>query len=242
MRFAFWGAEEFGLLGSSTTSTSLTDAQLAKIYAEPELRHGRLAELRALRLRRRRLRRRPAPPGPPGSDADREASSPTTSTARAWRREPTAFDGRSDYGPFIAVGIPAGGLFTGAEGIKTAEEAAIYGGTAGVAYDPCYHQACDTINNLNTKALYELGDAAAHATLTLAHVQDRSVPRRQPPSGDRDQAVDCASREDRLALSHPHPGVPVSRRETGNGGPGVTTSETKLIKAAAGSPGSSATC
>ena len=29
--------------------------------------------------------------------------------------EPTAFDGRSDYGPFIAAGIPAGGLFSGAE-------------------------------------------------------------------------------------------------------------------------------
>jgi Zn-dependent M28 family amino/carboxypeptidase len=28
----------------------------------------------------------------------------------------TAFDGRSDYGPFIAAGIPAGGLFSGAEG------------------------------------------------------------------------------------------------------------------------------
>jgi Zn-dependent M28 family amino/carboxypeptidase len=37
----------------------------------------------------------------------------------------TDFSGRSDYGPFIAVGIPASGLFTGAEGIKTAEEAAI---------------------------------------------------------------------------------------------------------------------
>ncbi len=48
--------------------------------------------------------------------------------------EPTEFDGRSDYGPFIDRGIPAGGLFTGAEGIKTADEAAIYGGTAGVAY------------------------------------------------------------------------------------------------------------
>ncbi len=45
--------------------------------------------------------------------------------------EPTEFSGRSDYGPFIAVGIPAGGLFTGAEGVKTAEQAAIYGGTAG---------------------------------------------------------------------------------------------------------------
>ena len=54
--------------------------------------------------------------------------------------EPTAFDGRSDYGPFIAVGIPAGGLFTGAEGIKTAQKAAIFGGTAGIAYDICCHQ------------------------------------------------------------------------------------------------------
>jgi Zn-dependent M28 family amino/carboxypeptidase len=66
------------------------------------------------------------------------------------------------------AGIPAGGLFSGAEGIKTAEQAAVYGGTAGVPYDPCYHQACDTISNLSTQALLELGDAAAHATLTLA--------------------------------------------------------------------------
>ena len=49
------------------------------------------------------------------------------------------FSGRSDYGPFIAVGIPAGGLFTGAEVPKTAAEAALYGGVAGAAFDPCYH-------------------------------------------------------------------------------------------------------
>ena len=88
--------------------------------------------------------------------------------------EPTAFDGRSDYGPFIAVGIPAGGLFSGAEEIKTAEEAAIYDGTAGVAYDPCYHQACDDFaTNTNDDsngddALDELGDAAADSVLQFA--------------------------------------------------------------------------
>ena len=43
---------------------------------------------------------------------------------RAWPPSRPPFDGRSDYGPFIAVGIPAGGLFTGAEGVKTAEQAA----------------------------------------------------------------------------------------------------------------------
>jgi Zn-dependent M28 family amino/carboxypeptidase len=81
--------------------------------------------------------------------------------------EPTDFDGRSDYGPFIEAGIPAGGLFSGAEGDKTAEEATVYGGTAGEPYDACYHAACDDISNLNATALHELGDAAAHATGVL---------------------------------------------------------------------------
>ncbi len=77
----------------------------------------------------------------------------------------TDFSGRSDYGPFIANGIPAGGLFTGAEGIKTADEAALFGGTAGVAYDPCYHQRCDNYANNNDFALDVNGDAVAYATL-----------------------------------------------------------------------------
>ena len=82
--------------------------------------------------------------------------------------EPTDFNGRSDYGPLIAVGIPAGGLFTGAEGIKSAEQAAIYGGTAGVKFDPCYHLACDTYDNISLEALDQMSDAAAHAVLTFA--------------------------------------------------------------------------
>ena len=81
---------------------------------------------------------------------------------------PTAFDGRSDYGPFIDRGIPAGGLFSGAEEIKTVRQAKIYGGTAGVAYDICYHQACDTFQNNNDLGLDELVDAAAHAVVTFA--------------------------------------------------------------------------
>lgn len=50
---------------------------------------------------------------------------------------PTAFDGRSDYRDFFRAGIPAGGLFTGAEVRKTAPQAAIYGGAAGEQFDPC---------------------------------------------------------------------------------------------------------
>ena len=152
--------------GRSTTWSNLTPTQLAKIYANLNFDmlgspnyvrfvydgDGSDSEPRPVRPGRMRSRR----------------SSPTTSRARGWPVEPTAFDGRSDYGPFIAAGIPAGGLFSGAEGIKTPEQAAIYGGTAGAPYDPCYHQACDDITNLSTKALFEMGDAAAHAVWVLA--------------------------------------------------------------------------
>ena len=82
--------------------------------------------------------------------------------------EPTPFDGRSDYQPFFDAGIPAGGAISGADGIKTEEQAAIYGGTAGVPYDACYHQACDDIDNLNEESIDQLADGAAHATLTFA--------------------------------------------------------------------------
>ncbi len=91
---------------------------------------------------------------------------------------PTAFDGRSDYGPFIDNGVPAGGLFTGAEGVKSPDEAKEYGGVAGVAYDPCYHAACDDRDNISNKAIDEMSDAAAHVLYVLAQnrglVQDTS--------------------------------------------------------------------
>jgi Zn-dependent M28 family amino/carboxypeptidase len=82
--------------------------------------------------------------------------------------EPIPFDGRSDYQPFFDAGIPAGGLISGDAGIKTKEQAAIYGGTTGEPYDSCYHQACDTIDNLNQTSIDQLADGAAHATLTFA--------------------------------------------------------------------------
>jgi len=62
------------------------------------------------------------------------------------------FDGRSDYDGFIRNGIPGGGIATGAEGIKTREEERMFGGEAGQWYDPCYHQLCDDLSNLNLTA------------------------------------------------------------------------------------------
>ncbi|KAK0123988.1 Leucyl aminopeptidase yscIV [Cadophora gregata] len=78
----------------------------------------------------------------------------------------TAFDGRSDYGPFLEVGVPCGGLFTGAEQLKTEEEAALFGGTAGVAYDVNYHSAKDDVKNLNIGAFLHNAKAIAHSVAT----------------------------------------------------------------------------
>ena len=108
-----------------------------------------------------------APAGPPGS-AQIEKTFEGFYASRGLPYKGTDFSGRSDYGPFIAVNIPSGGLFTGAEGIKTAEEAALWGGTAGIAYDPCYHQACDTYENVNLPALDTNSDAIAHAVISYA--------------------------------------------------------------------------
>jgi Zn-dependent M28 family amino/carboxypeptidase len=105
--------------------------------------------------------------GPPGSDKI-EALFEDFFESRGAPTEPTAFSGRSDYQAFINNGIPAGGLFTGAEAPKTAAQVAKWGGTAGAAYDPCYHAACDTIDNLSTTALDINSDAIAFAMLRYA--------------------------------------------------------------------------
>ncbi|WP_340295674.1 M28 family peptidase, partial [Aquipuribacter hungaricus] len=78
------------------------------------------------------------------------------------------FSGRSDYQAFIESGIPSGGLFTGAEVVKTEEQQAIWGGIAGESFDQCYHQECDTIDNLDMHALEVNSDAVAYAVFTYA--------------------------------------------------------------------------
>jgi Zn-dependent M28 family amino/carboxypeptidase len=164
LRFAFWGAEENNLLGSQHYVDTLGDA-VGDIYAN--LNFDMLGSPNYVRFVYDGDASDTPTAGPPGS-GQIEAVFNDYFAGQGLETDPTAFDGRSDYGPFIAVGIPAGGLFSGAEGIKTAEQAATYGGTAGAPYDACYHQACDTINNLSTKALAELGDGVAHAAWTLA--------------------------------------------------------------------------
>jgi Zn-dependent M28 family amino/carboxypeptidase len=81
----------------------------------------------------------------------------------------TQFSGRSDYQAFIEAGIPSGGLFTGAEVVKTPEQQAIWGGVAGEQFDPCYHEVCDILDNVDLHALEVNSDLIAFAQLTFAY-------------------------------------------------------------------------
>ncbi len=167
LRFAFWGAEEFGLLGSEHYVANLSPSELGQTYAN--LNFDMVGSPNYVRfVYDGDLSDTESDVTPPPGSPQIESVFTRYFASQGLASDPTEFSGRSDYGPFIAAGVPAGGLFTGAEGVKTPEQAEVYGGTAGIAYDPCYHQACDTISNVNTAALNEMGDAAAHATLTLA--------------------------------------------------------------------------
>jgi Zn-dependent M28 family amino/carboxypeptidase len=93
--------------------------------------------------------------------------------SRDLKTETVDLKGGSDHGPFAAEGILVGGLFSGAEGKKTREQAEVYGGEAGVAYDGCYHEDCDDVGNLSKEALDKLSDGAAYATYVFAQEERR---------------------------------------------------------------------
>ncbi len=165
LRFAWWGAEEANLVGSNHYVSQLDDAGLADIemylnfdmVASPNyglfIYDGDGSGFGLV--------------GPDGSD-EIEGLFEEYYAKRDIPSEPTAFSGRSDYQAFINNGVPSGGLFTGAEGVKTAAQAAKWGGTAGTAYDPCYHAACDTIANLSHRALDINSDAIAYVIYLYA--------------------------------------------------------------------------
>ena len=167
VRFAWWGAEEAGLVGSTAYVAGLSQEEWARIslylnfdmVGSPNhvffIYDGDNSDGVG------------AGPGPAGS-AEIEKTFERFFESAGVPYKGTDFSGRSDYGPFIATGIPSGGLFTGAEGIKTAAEASIWGGTAGQQYDPCYHLACDTFANNNDTALDVNSDAVGYAVLQYA--------------------------------------------------------------------------
>ena len=145
----------------------------------------------------------PPPMAPPGSGGIEKIFTDYFAS-RGLASSPTEFSGRSDYGPFIAQGVPAGGLFTGAEAIKTAAEAATYGGAAGEQYDPCYHTYCDTLETLLDRAAGGL-DAQPGDQPQLDAVQRHA---RLRPDGRRRRARDDHARAEHRGRERQRHGQP----------------------------------
>lgn len=165
VRFAWWGAEEAGLVGSTLYVNSLSQAERDRIALY--LNFDMVGSPNYVRFVYDGDGSAFGLAGPPGSGPI-ENLFVNFYAARGLASEPTQISFRSDYAAFFNNGIPFGGLFTGAEGIKTPQQAAIYGGTAGLAYDPCYHQPCDTYANVSLAVLDLNADAIAYATLQYA--------------------------------------------------------------------------
>jgi Zn-dependent M28 family amino/carboxypeptidase len=168
VRFAWWSAEEFGLVGSTYYVNSLTFEQQLDIALYLNFDMIGSPNAGYFVYDGDDSAQEGSGPGPYGSAQIEQAFVDYLENEVGVATGEKDFDGRSDYGEFIAVGIPAGGLFTGAEGIKTEEEAELWGGTAGEAYDSCYHQACDDLGNVDRVALDRNADAMAYVIGTYA--------------------------------------------------------------------------
>lgn len=168
VRFAWWSAEEFGLIGSQyyVNQTSAEDLDKIKLYLNFDMIASPNFKLSVY-------------DGDASNSPDGVAAGPAGSgEAEALLVQyfsdvgrsstPVYFNDRSDYAAFLAAGIPAGGPFTGAEGLKTKAQAAAFGGTAGVAYDPNYHLEGDTVDNLSMEAFLVNTQATAYAVATYA--------------------------------------------------------------------------
>ena len=165
VRFAWWGAEESGLIGSDFYVFGLSDEERENIALY--LNFDMIGSPNYVRFIYDGDGSAFGLQGPPGSEVI-EAFFEDFYADRGLASEPTEISFRSDYAAFFDSGIPFGGLFTGAEGIKTPDQVAVYGGTAGDQYDPCYHLACDTFDNISLEVLDLNADAVAASTLQYA--------------------------------------------------------------------------
>lgn len=165
VRFAFWGAEELGLIGSRNYVESLNLDGLKNIalylnfdmLASPNPGYFTYDGDQSLPADAR------GQPVVPEGSAGIERTLVAYLKSAGKTAQDTSFDGRSDYGGFTLAGIPSGGLFSGAEVKMSAEQAKLWGGTADQPFDPNYHQKTDTLDHIDRTALGINGGGVAYA-------------------------------------------------------------------------------
>jgi len=171
VRWAFWSAEEQGLIGSENYVASLNKSDIAKIraylnfdmLASPNYRYATFDGAQKY------FNTSGVPPGSGALDA----------LFREWFEgeglniTAAEFTGRSDYASFFDSEIPTGGLATGSNGNKTKEEVEMFGGQEGVWYDPNYHGAGDNMTNLAVEALTNNAKSIGYVVGTLGRSLER---------------------------------------------------------------------
>ncbi|KAJ9144606.1 Peptide hydrolase [Pleurostoma richardsiae] len=159
IRFGWWAAEEAGLVGSYYYTEHLTEEEADKI--KYYFNYDMIAS-----------------PFPMYEISSYENSGIGPSlleeyiVAQGKEVSYSEFDDRSDYAGFIALGIPTAALFTG----------------DGEPWDPCYHQACDDIDNINWEAYVINTKAAGRAAVTLALSLEGVPPRTTTTPNKRSRA------------------------------------------------------
>jgi Zn-dependent M28 family amino/carboxypeptidase len=158
LRVGLWAAEEFGLHGSRDYVSSLAPGDVDAMAAYINL--DMLGSLNAVPMVYANL-------GAP------DGSSEITEFLLAWLQAdgvaavPEDLGSGSDHFFFAQAGVPIGGIFSGASEEKSEEQAAANGGQAGEPMDPCYHLACDTIDNVNADQTATYAQAVAATAMAL---------------------------------------------------------------------------
>lgn len=157
VRFAFWAGEELGLYGSMHYLGRLEDPGSIEAYLNFDMlgspNGGRIVYADA----------------GAAAGSDRITSLFTAYFRTAGLTSDTRdLGGASDHYAFAQAGIPTGGLFSGANEIKSSVAAQTFGGTAQALFDACYHRACDTVDNVDRTLLEQMARAAADVTGLLA--------------------------------------------------------------------------
>ena len=189
VRFGFWGAEELGLIGSRNYVESLDIDALKNIalylnfdmIASPNPGYFTYDGDQSLPLDSR------GQPVVPEGSAGIERSFAAYLQSVGKTSRDTSFDGRSDYDGFTLAGIPAGGLFSGAEVKKSDYEAKLWGGNANEPFDPNYHQKTDTLDHIDRTAMSINGRGVAY--VVALYSQDLGGHNGVPIIGDRTRHV-----------------------------------------------------
>lgn len=141
VRFAFWAAEELGLIGSRYYVSSLDDGERDQISVYINL--DQIGSPNAV----------------PAVYVDGDKRLEHVLVDAVDRKLGGIRAGKaSDHAAFQAAGIPVSGLYTGAS----------ERGPRGRPRDPCYHLACDTLRNVDRALLLQMARAVTKALKRLS--------------------------------------------------------------------------